>query len=199
MSIARLGQDLCEVLEHVDVHDAVLAGHSMGGMTAQAFAIEHPDAFRARIRALVLVSTSSAGIGELALARLAPRVIALPIVNRLLGAPGGHVLVRGALGQGANPHAVALTRDTFLATTPDVRLSHLAAMGAMDLREGRAAIAVPTTVVVGSRDALTPPHMSREIAGDIAGAQLVEVPGGGHMLPLEAIELLVDLIQEAAR
>ncbi len=106
--------------------------------------------------------------------------------------------MRSALGKHASPEAVKLTRDTFVATPPDVRLAHFHAMGAMDLVESRRAISMPTTVVVGTRDTLTPPVHARGIAEAVAGARLVVVPGAGHMLPLEATALVTQLIEEAA-
>lgn len=197
-TIERLGLDLLEVLEAVDATDVVLAGHSMGGMAAQAFVIEHPDAAQARVRALVLVATASGGLGGAPLHRFAPRVIGTHLADRALSARGGHAFMRSALGKHASPEAVKLTRDTFVATPPDVRLAHFHAMGAMDLVESRRAISMPTTVVVGTRDTLTPPVHARGIAEAVAGARLVVVPGAGHMLPLEATALVTQLIEEAA-
>ena len=68
----------------------------------------------------------------------------------------------------------------------------------MDFRAGLADVAVPTTVVVGSRDLLTPPRLGRALAAAIPGARLVEVPGAGHMLPYEEPDLLAELILAAA-
>jgi pimeloyl-ACP methyl ester carboxylesterase len=54
-----------------------------------------------------------------------------------------------------------------------------------DSRPTLATIDVPTTVIVGEGDRLTPPELSAEIAAGIAGAELVTVPDAGHMSPLE--------------
>ena len=51
-------------------------------------------------------------------------------------------------------------------------------------------IAVPTLVVVGSDDHLTPPSCARAMAAAIRGAELLEVPGAGHLVPLEKPALL---------
>lgn len=193
VTIARLGTDLRDVLVAVDGRDAVIAGHSLGGMATQSFAIEHRDVLAERVRALVLVATASAGLDS-PLARAGLRVVGAPAVGRLLSRRGGHRFVRGALGRGATAAAITLTRDTFVATPPSVRVDVLRAMLAMDLRRGLDSISVPTTVVVGSRDTLTPPSHGQGLAASIPGARLVEVPGAGHMLPLEAPQLLFDLI-----
>lgn len=54
-----------------------------------------------------------------------------------------------------------------------------------DSRPGLAAIRVPTLVLVGDGDQLTPPERAAEIAGGIPGARLVTVPGSGHLSTLE--------------
>jgi pimeloyl-ACP methyl ester carboxylesterase len=50
-------------------------------------------------------------------------------------------------------------------------------------------------VVVGTRDTLTPPRLSRRLAAGIRGARLELIPDAGHMLPLEVPDRLADLIR----
>jgi len=63
-----------------------------------------------------------------------------------------------------------------------------AIIGRSDSRPTLAAIKVPTTVIVGENDKLTPPELSREMAQGIAGAQLAVIPGAGHMSTREQPE-----------
>jgi pimeloyl-ACP methyl ester carboxylesterase len=63
-----------------------------------------------------------------------------------------------------------------------------AILGRIDSRASLAAITVPTLVICGDADALTPPALAREIAGGIAGARLVLIEGAGHLTPLEQPE-----------
>ena len=58
LSIPSLADDLTTVLEARDVNGAVLAGHSMGGMTIMSLATHRPEVLSARARALVLVATA---------------------------------------------------------------------------------------------------------------------------------------------
>jgi pimeloyl-ACP methyl ester carboxylesterase len=58
-SLNNLGCDLRTVLEELDIQDAVLVGHSMGGVEVQEFAIHQTDALKKRVRGLVLLSTFS--------------------------------------------------------------------------------------------------------------------------------------------
>jgi len=196
--IERFGDDLHEVLETLDVRDAVIAGHSLGGMTTQSFAIRHPDVVRERVRALLLVGTAPAAVVSAPLARVTRRVLASPTVERRMRAPGGSPLVRGVFGARPPRAAVRATRDAFVATPLDVRLGCLDSLLNFDLRPQLHTITTPTTVVSGSRDTLTPPRWSRAMARGIPGARLVTLKGAGHMLPYEVPEVLVDLISEAA-
>jgi pimeloyl-ACP methyl ester carboxylesterase len=195
-SIERLGDDLREAMEALDVRDAVIAGHSLGGMTAQSFAIRHPDVLRERVRGIVLVSTASGALARTPLARYSRRVVASPWLERAMRAPNGTRLVRGAFGARPQRAAVLATRDQFVTTPPDVRLGVADAFFAMDLRPGLHTISVPTVVVVGTRDTMTPVRWAREIANAIPGARLETVKGAGHMLPYEAPDLIVSLIEQ---
>ncbi len=61
-----------------------------------------------------------------------------------------------------------------------------AIMHRTDSRPSLGAIRCPTTVIVGADDQLTPPPLAREMADLIPAARLVEIPGAGHLSPLEA-------------
>ena len=185
-TIPRLGADLRAVLEAVDARDAVLGGHSMGGMTIQSLVAHHPEVVDDRVRALVLVSTAASGLGRGRGDALGLRVIASPGLERAMRSPVGHAFVRGTVGAGVRRNHLVVTRDLFVACPPEARAGFLSAMQAMDLREGIADIGVPTTVVVGTRDRLTTPALADELVATIPDARLVTLPDVGHQLPLEA-------------
>ena len=194
-AIERFGADLAEVLHAVDARDAVVAGHSLGGMTLQAFAIHHPEVAAERTRGLVLVATAAGGLATTPIGRSTDSLDRIgPVVDRALASRFGHHLVRGTLGKGASHAAVRATRDHFVGTPFETRRGVLLGIKDMDLRGAGADIGVPTTVVVGSRDPLTPPAFSRHMAATIPDARLVELRGRGHMLPLEAPDEIVEII-----
>lgn len=197
-TIPRLGADLAAVLEAVDVRDAVLAGHSMGGMTVQSLAVHHPDVLAARADALVLVATAAHGLGNPRLDARAQRVIGSRALERAMGTRAGLGLFRGTVGAAAAHGHLLTARDLFLATPPATRRGWLAAMQTMDLRPGLAGITLPTAVVVGAKDQLTPVRLSEALADAIPGAVLTRLEGHGHMLPLEAPDALAELLSAAA-
>lgn len=199
-TISRLGDDLHELLEQLDLHDVTIAGHSMGGMAAQAMLIDHRDDL-ARVHGVVLVSTGAAGVGLPALAlSLAELVIGWKRGDALMSRGNlGLSVVRSAFGRAPRPEHLAATRDMLLGTPIEVRRQFLRAINQMDLREGLRDIGVPTAVIVGTADTLTPPARARLIASSIPGATVEQLRGRGHMLPFEAPDEVVHLIEVMAK
>lgn len=69
-----------------------------------------------------------------------------------------------------------------------------AIIGRMDSRPGLSAIEVPTLVLVGEQDAITPPDHARDMAEGIQGAELVVVPNCGHLSTLECPEAVTEAL-----
>jgi pimeloyl-ACP methyl ester carboxylesterase len=194
LTVELLGDDLAAVLEAVDARDAVLAGHSMGGMTLQALAVGHPAVVAERVRALVLAGTAAFGVAAGPLAAPVRFVSGNRAGDRLMAGRLGPALSRGSVGRRPRQAHLVATRDAWLSLPTGLRRDFLIALQAMDFRAGRGGVAVPTTVVVGTRDLLTPPRLGRALAAAIPGARLVEVPGAGHMLPFEEPDRLAEII-----
>ena len=198
LSVQVLGDDLRAVLESVDVRDAVLVGHSMGGMTVQSYVNEHPVDFDERARAIVLVSTAAKVAGRSNAARQtrsgahrnAPRWMSQGLL--------GYSTSRVAFGRAPRRCDVELTAHGVAVTPAAIRDGYMTAMATMDLRQALGTVHVPATVLVGSRDLLTPPRLARVLADGIPGARLVVLPRIGHMLPLEAPDAVVDAITRTA-
>jgi non-heme chloroperoxidase len=197
-TVDMLGEDLAAVLEAVDARSAVVAGHSMGGMAIQALAIARPDVVAEWARALVLAGTAGFGVAGGPLSLPARLVFADRRVERLMASRFGPALSRGAVGRHPRQAHLVATRNAYLSLPADVRRNFLIALQAMDFRARLASVAVPTTVVIGSRDLLTPPRLGRALAAAIPGARLVELPGAGHMLPYEEPDRLAEIILSAS-
>jgi non-heme chloroperoxidase len=199
LAIETLAHDLEVVLNATDVRGAVLAGHSMGGMTIMSLATHRPDVLKERAKATVLVATAATSMGDRSgqSARVASAMIASPIVTRAMRTKNGHLFVRYAFGDSPVRAHVDLTRELFGGCHGTVRGDFLLAFATMDLLEGIATIDVPTTVMVGSRDALTLPKKAEQIVATVPGARLVTLQNRGHMLPLEDPDAVTDEIVRA--
>jgi pimeloyl-ACP methyl ester carboxylesterase len=204
-SLDALARDLETVIRtHGGTGPVAVVGHSMGGMTVLRFAGLFPELIGTRVAALALVNTTAADVmgGMLpgAARRLAAgfqmiqegavRALASNAgrVDRLRGRTRdlAYLTVRYAgLGPKAMPSVVEFT-DRILSGTPtDVWAKLLPALLAMDVSEVLDVIDVPTLVVAGSHDKLTPPGAAERIAGAIKGAELVMIRDAGHMSFLE--------------
>ncbi|HEY8545808.1 MAG TPA: alpha/beta fold hydrolase [Acidimicrobiales bacterium] len=199
LGVERLGDDLAALVQALDVRDAVLVGHSMGGFTIMSFACRHRALLTERARGLALVSTAAHGLSMRWMTPVVERLLRSRTVERVVRARGGSMFVRRALGRRPRPEAVRSTRQMFVDTPAEVRAGFFATFGAMDLRLGLADLELPTRVLVGDRDTLTPPRLSQVIADTIPGARLERLPDAGHMLPLERTGQVVEAVLALAR
>jgi pimeloyl-ACP methyl ester carboxylesterase len=196
----RFGEDLEAVLRAAvpEGQRAVVAGHSLGAMSIVAWAESHD--IQARASAAALLHT---GIGNLIAEQLIVPVPAIAsaignsiAVHGFLGAraplprfstPLSHYLIRYvAFGPAATPAQVAFYERMLIASPPDARASIGIVMSEIDLAHALARLTVPTLVIAGTEDRLTPPSHACRIAQalpDLAG--LVELADTGHMGPLE--------------
>ena len=197
-TIPRLGADLAAVLEALDLRDAVLAGHSMGGMTVMSLLAHHPDVARDRGRAAVLVATAAGGLAG-SMPRQAESLLANRTVDRLLRSAYGPSLQRGVVGARPCRDHLVRWRDVMVACPADVRIGWLRAMRDMDLRPALAAVELPVTILVGSHDRITPPRFAWELARLMPAARLRVLEGHGHTLPFEAAAEVAGELAEATR
>ncbi len=197
ITIGRLGDDLGAVLDQLDVRDAVLAGHSMGGMTVMAHACRHADRVGDRAQGLALIATAAHGLGRRQpVVRAALRTI--PVERLMVRERLGCALVRGTFGLAPHRAHVDATRGQFATTLPAVRQECLAAMRVMDLRYGLQSVDLPAVVVLGTLDRLLPNVLTRAIVDHLPGAELVELHGAGHMLPFERPDEVAAVIASLA-
>jgi pimeloyl-ACP methyl ester carboxylesterase len=201
ITIEILAHDLEAVLEETDVRDAVLAGHSMGGMTIMSLATHRPEVLKERAKAAVLVATAATNPGDRSpqSVQFARAMIASPFVSRAMTMRNGHLFVRGVFGTSPVRAHMDLTRELFGNCDGNVRGDFLAALATLNLLEGIENIDVPTTVMVGSRDTLTVPSKADQMVATIPGARLVTLKDRGHMLPLEEPDAVTDEIVRAVK
>jgi pimeloyl-ACP methyl ester carboxylesterase len=194
LTVARLGEDLRDVLDAVDAHGAVLVGHSMGGMAVMALIGDHPAVVADRASAVVLVSTAAVVPMRVVGPGLVATVASSRLATAAVGGPFGHLLVRPSVGRRPVWSHLDATARLYAATAPETRAELLRSIAAMDLRPGLALCPVPAVIVAGSRDGLTLAGASVDIAGHLPRADVVILPDSGHMLPFEEPDRLADLV-----
>lgn len=185
LTVEQVADDVASLLDRLGVDRAVVGGASMGGYQAMAFARRHPD----RLAGLLLCDTRAEddtveqrdGRRETvgALASEGIDVLITRMVPNLLGdtTRARHPSVVEAV--------TAMIRDQAV----DAASAALRGLGARpDATPGLTEVGVPTLVVVGEEDRLTDVDAARRLAALVGGADLVVLPGAGHLSPLEAPE-----------
>lgn len=203
-AVEHLGDDLAAVFTELDLRDAILVGHSMGGIAAQSFAIRHPRLLEARVRGLVLLSTlctTPLGSQSTRLKNAIERVTRrTPDTRRIWATENlGLLLARLGFGREPYPSEVELVRQMLRDCPPQTRIDAPRSLIGMDLSAQLGAIAIPTLVVCGTADAITPPFHARQLHAAIPGSRLELVEGAGHMIMLERTEWFDATIDEFAR
>jgi pimeloyl-ACP methyl ester carboxylesterase len=207
VSIDQLGADLYTVLMAVAPGDTpvVLVGHSMGGMTIMALAEQHPELFGTKVAGVALIATAASGVDATVLlpAPLRPVIRqAAPLVLR--GAKGrpAPLIERGRQAAGdlaflgtrfvafgdsrTSPAVVDFLERVIRATPVEVVAEFYLALLAHDKRDALSVLGnVPVLVLIGERDRLVPQRLTDELTAAIDGAELVTIPGAGHVAILE--------------
>ncbi|MFH8985058.1 alpha/beta fold hydrolase [Streptomyces varsoviensis] len=206
-STRALADDLAAVLGATlaEGERAVLAGHSMGGMTVVA-AADRPFV-RERTAAALLCSTgvsrlpAEALVLPLAAGRVRSRLTRSVLGSRAPLGPvtplGKRVLKYATLGPYAPPAAVAACARIVHACDRGVRAAWGGVLAELDLDANIRELSTPTAIVVGTADRLTPAVHARRLAArlpDCAG--LTELPGLGHMTPVEDPAAVAGAVRE---
>jgi len=212
--IGRLhaARDLKAVLEHFDVHDAIVVGHSMGGMILGEFCGAYGEILRERVAGLVFMNTA---VSELIIPPLSKPVLAV----------AGHMRTRVEAGKrmprtvGDDDRSYVMSRVAFGARPSGAAIEQVRRLGAaVDQRhylplwvdlldyDGEAAldtVSLPALVLVGSRDLLTPVPAAKRIVKHLRNGELHVFPGAGHQLmqerPREVAELILGLAERLDR
>lgn len=184
-SLDEVAADMLGLLDALGIEQATVAGLSMGGYVALAMFRRAPE----RFRALVLADTRAAAdseetqVARRAAAYTARQQGVAPVVDALLPR------VLGASTQRSKAAVVAGVRQLMGEASPEALARAQEAMAARaDSLPLLASIAVPTLVLVGEEDVTTPPEEARAMAEAIAGAEVVEIAGAGHLSSLEQPE-----------
>lgn len=177
-SIEQLGRDVLALLDALGVAKAAFCGLSMGGMVGQWLGVHAPE----RLDKLVLCNTAAKiGTAEGWNERIAQ-----------VSAEGMQGIIPGVLERwytpefrSSSPEAVRVTQRMLETSDPVGYAACCAAIRDMDLRDSVREIRVPTLVVAGSMDPVTPPADGRFLVERIVGAEYLEL-AAAHLSNVEA-------------
>jgi pimeloyl-ACP methyl ester carboxylesterase len=209
-STEALADDLCAVLAATvppTRRPAVVCGHSMGAMAILA-AADRPE-LRERAGAALLCSTGADRLDPARGAPLRPRTLRLHALRAMLRTrlPYGPVtplsrrIVRYiTLGPDADPGLADWTTRLVYACPRRPRAEWARVLMSLDVSGRLPALALPTTIIHGTADRLTPlPHAHHLARRLPSRPELIELAGVGHMTPLEAPERVAEALRKLVR
>jgi 3-oxoadipate enol-lactonase len=185
-SIEQMADDVAALLDALAIKEPVaLAGLSMGGYVSMQFARKYPQ----RLRGLVLCDTRAEADSDEArvkrgeLIEFAQTHTTREVAERML---------TSLLGETTRREHPGVAEEVLRIATPQPRETVIAALQALrdraDARPFLASIQVPSLVIVGEEDTLTPPAVAQSMASQLPQAEYVVVPRAGHLSNLEQPE-----------
>jgi len=210
ITLEAVADDIAAVLTELDLTDALVVGHSMGGMALGRFCNRHEDLMVERCGGLMFLDTSAAPLALPAALETSAR--ATELVRRIAYAGTARprlgyswpdsdlalLLVRTAFGRDPSAEAVEDVRKMLSEMDDHNLVAAGRAIVDHDVRKDLAHVKVPAMVVVGSSDLLTPVSQAKVLAAAIPAAALRILPGIGHQTMQEAPERFAELIDELA-
>lgn len=181
-SISAYAGDMLALLDALKLPKVILVGHSMGGAVVQTLALRYPD----RVLGLILIGTGAKlGVNP-------------NLLNTILTDTEGTIktLVSMYYGKQANDSLSRRSQQRLAEFNPTIIHNDYIACNAFDLRSQVSQIRVPTLIIGGSDDQMTPFKFSTYLNEQIAGSHLEQIKDAGHMMMLEQPEATAEAIRK---
>ena len=198
--IDRLADDLATLLVELDLHHAIVVGHSMGGMTVMQFCGAHPEVLAERVDGLVFVATRAHQVFPPYIDRGARALVGRgqSMVDRGRPLPARANVTTGAarlaFGDHPSKKAIGIVAEMGRSMPHEHLVPSLGGLIEHDAREALRATSTPSLVIVGTRDLLTPVPAGRHLAHLLPDAEFVVLPRAGHQLMQERPDELAELL-----
>jgi 3-oxoadipate enol-lactonase len=181
-TMESLADDVHSLLSGINALPCILGGLSMGGYVAMAFARKYP----ADLKGLIFLDTKSAGDDEKAREGRQKMIDTIrtggakAVADQMLP----KLVAPGALER--RPELEKTLRPIIESQPPKTLENAIIALrDRPDSTSALASIAVPTLIIVGDGDAITPPAVAEAMQREIKGSKRAVIRGAGHMSPVE--------------
>ena len=182
LTMARHADDVAALLDALAIDRAIIGGLSMGGYVTLAFWRRHRD----RVRALVLADTRASADTDATRERRVATIALARAEGALAVADAQIASSLGATTRRTHPALVHRIRDMMATVSAATMIAALEGMLARDdATPWLGTIDVPTLLVVGNEDAITPAKEMRATHERIAGSVLEVIEQSGHLSPVE--------------
>jgi pimeloyl-ACP methyl ester carboxylesterase len=185
-SVTDYARVIVDFLDANHMNTAIFVGHSMGSAISLTLALDFPK----HVLGLGLV-------GSGARLRVSPQILentnskaTFPLAIKLINDAG--------FGPSADPRMKELAAQRMSEVRPSVIHGDFLACNEFDVMRRLGEISVPTLILCGTDDLLTPMKYSEFLHDHIPAARLVTFPGAGHMVMLEQAEAVANALAEFA-
>ncbi len=181
--ISDYGEVVLEWMRKLELPKVILGGHSMGGAIALWIAINHPEL----LRGMILMSTGAILPVNLSLIEELATQVGFPTaVDKIMG---------WSFSSRIEPALVENVKKQMLKLRPSVLAGDFRACDLVDQSGQLGQVQVPTKIMVGDEDKMTPIRFSEDLTKGIKSAELEVIRGAGHMLPLEQPDVVAENVR----
>jgi pimeloyl-ACP methyl ester carboxylesterase len=172
-SISNYAKDVYLLISHLNLRNFVLIGHSMGGGICLSYVLEFPDLHPAR---LILIGTGA-------------KLNVAPVFFELLSSDFNQALSlmgKFSYATETNVDIKQRNQDILVKNGPEILIQDLKACQQFDVRNRLAEITIPSLIICGEEDNMTPIKFSEFLHQKLKNSKFVRVPNAGHFVFQEA-------------
>lgn len=182
-TIASMAEDVHELMQKLKIHKASFIGLSMGGAIAQRFTLKYPE----NVEKLVLANTAARFANKVggSVYKILKRIFVMSVMPRKYGADMVSRFVFPKSGQ------EAFREEFFREIMMSDKRAYFDSVRSIighDMRKDISSINVPTLVIGGSHDFVTPQFLQKFISQNIKDSKLVIIEGAGHVSSVDSAE-----------
>ena len=198
ISSSSMASDYKNLIEHFNLKDCILVGHSMGGFLSMKFLLDYPEMQHTNVKSCLLMATFAGEINKNNLQnRLQIPLIKSGLLLKMIQwKPIGEQFGKSLIGENPDPELVRVIQEVFLQQDHSKLVPILKAFGDESYYDSLKNITIPCTIVIGDKDATTPQFHTDNIIKEIPNATRIDIVGKGHCLNAEAPDEIIKAIQE---
>lgn len=183
-SMQTLSDDLYFFAQSLNIERFTLVGHSMGGMTAMVFTLDHPE----KVSKLVLIGTDAKSAFSLRI-MLWVMMHVLPYNTFAEGSDIKYYRPTEQMKREAAERALRTPRHAAYECFKEFCTKY-------DIRDRVSNIKIPTLIIAGNKDNLTPVKLNRYLNKQIEGSKMVIIPDSKHMPMIEKADRVNEIMDE---
>lgn len=197
ISSTSMASDYQSIILHFDLEEVILVGHSMGGFLSMKFLLSYPELQHKTVKGLVLMATFAGDIYKKNVQnKLQIPLIKSGILQKMIKwKPIGQAFGKSLVGKNPDPELLRAIPDIFLQQDHSKLIPILEAFGDESYYDELHKITLPTAVIIGTKDATTPPFHTDDLVRLIPNTTRIDIKDKGHCLNAEAPEDVIKAIQ----